>query len=54
MLLILLLFVIARVVGRDRTKARRSRGWSKRLGALLRPPDRSAKPASPALAKEPT
>jgi phosphate transport system permease protein len=59
MLLILLLFVVARVVGRDRTKARRSRGWSKRLGALIRSPDRSATPASPvptgpALAKEPS
>lgn len=45
MLLILLLFVVARIVGRDRTKARRRPKWSKQLGSLLRPPDRSTTPA---------
>jgi phosphate transport system permease protein len=52
MLLILLLFVVARIVGRDRAKARRRPKWSKQLSSLLRPPDR---PTTPALAtKEPS
>ena len=53
MLLILLLFAIARIVGRDRTKARRRPKWSKRFGSLLRPPARPASSAQ-ALAKEPS
>ncbi len=58
MLLILLLFVIARIVGRDRTKARRrpKPKLSARLGALMQPPDRSRGPitGTPALVEEPS
>ena len=52
MLLILVLFVVARIIGRDRTKARRRPKVSTRLGELFRHrPDRPASSAR-ALAKE--
>ncbi len=52
MLLILLLFAVARIVGRDRTKARRSPKWSTRLRSFMRPSDRQARGSTATVVQE--